>query len=179
MLRRDFLKASFLAPALFTGVAPLVYGADFWSVPRALRLKRPATGEEVFEVYWQDGKFNWPGYLKICRLLRDVRADKAVQIDPVTLDIMYGVQGWLKYSKANTDLLINSGYRSPKTNAHTEGAAFDSLHVKARAVDLTVPGVSSESVGRFGAWLRGGGVGFYTNKQFTHLDSGRLRSWRG
>jgi uncharacterized protein YcbK (DUF882 family) len=34
-------------------------------------------------------------------------------------------------------------------------------------------------VSRFGVWLQAGGVGWYQKKEFTHIDTGRLRAWKG
>ena len=59
----------------------------------------------------------------------------------------------------------------------TEGSVRDSWHTKAGAADLFVPGVPIEQVSRCGTWLAGGGVGLYRDKNFTHVDRGRVRSW--
>lgn len=152
--------------------------SDFWSQPRELWLYRPATRETVREVYWADGALVLSGYYRICQLLRDVRMNQAVQFDIVTLDIARGVYGWLQNSGLNRPIIINSGYRHPKTNA-SEGGVRNSLHTMAQAIDIRIEGVSAESVTRFGMYLSGGGVGFYPGKQFTHLDRGRIRYWRG
>ena len=81
---------------------------------------------------------------------------------------------------------IISGYRSPKTNSmlraeggEATGVAKKSMHLEGKAIDLRIPGLSSEYLGKLFKWLAQGGVGIYTDAEFTHLDTGRVRSWRG
>lgn len=175
--RRRFLQG--LAGVAAASVLPAFgQSADFWSLPRELWLYRPATREQVRAVYWADGQLVVDGYVQICKLLRDVRAGAAVQFDLVTLDIARGVYGWLRANGIDKPLIINSGFRTVHTNAH-EGGVRNSFHTKAQALDLRIEGVSSESIGRFGQYLAGGGVGFYPSKGFTHLDRGRVRTWVG
>jgi uncharacterized protein YcbK (DUF882 family) len=175
--RRRFVQA--MAGTIAALALPVKgQASDFWSLPRELWLARPATGEEVRVVYWADGALVEAGYLQVCRLLRDVQRNQAVQFDLVTLDIARGVCGWMKSFGIEKPLIINSGYRHPLTNA-TEGGVRNSLHTRAQALDVRIEGVSAESVARFGQYLAGGGVGFYPGKHFTHLDRGRIRQWVG
>ncbi len=181
--RRALLRAAAAVP--FTLGAARVFGqsADFWSLPRELWLYRwnpvEKTSEMIRETYWYDGQLNADGYVRICELLRDDHAGQAVQMDLTLLDVLRGTQGWLASFGIPRPLHVNSGFRTQETNRHTEGAARDSMHLHGRAADIHIAGVSAEAVSRFGLWLGGGGVGFYQAKDFTHLDSGRLRFWRG
>jgi uncharacterized protein YcbK (DUF882 family) len=152
--------------------------SDFWLAPRELWLYRPATRETVREVYWANGEMVPEGYYKICQLLRDTHMNIAVQMDIVTLDIVRGVYGWINSFGIDRPIIINSGYRHPKTNA-SEGGVRNSLHTLGQALDIRIEGVSAESVTAFGKYLAGGGVGFYPGKHFTHLDRGRIRYWKG
>lgn len=175
--RRRLLKAA--AGALASMALPaLAQTPNFWDLPRELWLVRPSTGEQVKTVYWADGRLVPEGYNAICILLRDTHMNRAVQFDLVTLDIARGMYGWLQSFGLQRPLIINSGYRHPKTNA-SEGGVRNSLHTLAQAIDLRVDGVSTEAVTRFGLYLAGGGVGFYPGKDFTHVDRGRVRFWRG
>ena len=45
------------------------------------------------------------------------------------------------------------------------------------AADIKVPGYSSTKVKNLGRRLGAGGVGYYPNKGFTHLDVGKSRYW--
>lgn len=180
--RRQFLSRLAGAAAC---VAVPAFGqtSDFWSLPRELWLLRPAgkgqpRDEQVRVVYWADGRLIPEGYIQICQILRDVQAGQAVQFDLVMLDIARGVYGWLRANGIDKPLIINSGYRSPRTNAH-EGGVRNSLHTRAQALDLRIEGVSANALSRFGQYLAGGGVGYYPSRNFTHLDRGRVRNWIG
>lgn len=180
--RRRFLSAAAGTMAAMA-LPAFAQAPDFWSLPRELWLYRAPQkglprGEQVRAVYWADGKLVPEGYFALCRLLRDVQRNIAVQFDLVTLDIARGVYGWLLSNGINRPLIINSGYRDPRTNA-VEGGKQNSFHLRAQALDLRIEGISSASVARFGMYLAGGGVGFYPGKEFTHLDRGRVRYWRG
>ena len=129
-------------------------------------------------MYWADGQLVPEGCLQPCHILRDVQAGQAVQFDIMALDIARGVYGWLRANGSDKPLIINSGYRSPRTNAN-EGGVRNSLHCKAQALDLRIEGVSSAALSRFGRYLAGGGAGYHPSAKFTHLDRGRVRHWVG
>lgn len=103
----------------------------------------------------------------------------AMGMSPVLLDILYAINGWLDFFGMARPLVLTSALRHPVTNAAIEGAAKDSRHQRGGAGDLIIPDVPADRVAAFGVWLRGGGVGFYPSKGFTHVDDGRLRVWRG
>lgn len=144
-----------------------------------MRLQRAETGETADTVYWRDGQFVAAGYRDLCVLLRDVRANHAVQMDPALLDILFGMQGYLKAFGWTRPIVVTSGYRSPETNRRleSEGAARNSLHLQGKACDITLPGLSARHLGEVGRYFQQGGVGFYTARNFVHIDSGRARTW--
>ena len=148
-------------------------------MPRSLWLIRPSTREEVRAVYFADGQIVEEGYRQICILLRDVRAGQAVQMSPVLLDILCGIQGSLRAYGIDTPGVTNSGYRTDQTNAMTEGAVQNTKHKDGGAWDGKFFNVPVDHTTRTALYLRGGGVGYYPGKNFTHVDDGRLRSWRG
>lgn len=176
------------ADAPMAGVAdakkPLAKGeipSDFWERPRELWLRRHLSKEEVRVVYWKDGKLQSDGYWRACALLRDRHANVMTAIDPTLLDVLCGINGYYRSWQWKHPIVITSGYRSEKTNAalKSEGAAKNSMHLYGKAVDLYIPGIPPEHIGKLGQYLRQGGVGFYPSRGFTHLDTGRLRSWKG
>lgn len=152
--------------------------SDFWLRPRTLNL-RHVKGERLVSTYWSDGQMIQPAYEEISWFMRDRVVHEAVYMHPVLLDILYGVNGWLSYYGIREPLVQTSAYRNPQRNSRIEGAARDSEHTRGGAVDIVISGVSSKQVAAFGKWLGGGGVGWYPSKGFTHLDRGRLRSWKG
>ena len=76
---------------------------------------------------------------------------------------------------------VISGYRSPATNATlvstTSGVSPTSLHVVGMAIDIRVPGRPLRAVRDTAMGLRAGGVGYYPDSDFVHVDVGRVRSW--
>lgn len=181
--RRSFLKIATAAivPAVFMPPAFAGGQTDFWSKPRRVWLQRRVAGriEEVNEVYFADGQLLRDPYIRACRLLRDVRAGEAVQMSPVLLDILCGIQGVAIAHGIDRPLITNSGYRSPKTNSATEGAAKNSLHMQGRAWDGRMPDYPAKMLAQIAQYLQGGGVGLYVASNFCHVDDGRLRIWRG
>ncbi|MFD2980199.1 hypothetical protein, partial [Klebsiella pneumoniae] len=114
---RSFLH---FALGLAASSAPLLSSAStFWDQPRRLWLKReikPGQWEEVDKVYYQNGRLDWSGYDPVCRLMRDTHTGKAVQMSPVLLDIVAGVQGWFKIHGITKPIIVLSGYREESTN---------------------------------------------------------------
>lgn len=173
--------AAAFAPQAFaqSGSNASIVQPDFWNQPRWVWLKRPATGEEIRTVYWAQGKLIEAEYLRLCWFLRDVRAGQSMYMSIILLDMLYATSGWLAWHGMTRPITTTSGARFPSTNHMTEGAARDSLHQEGRAHDGRIPGVSLESMFRLGAWLRGGGVGYYPGKDFCHWDDGKIRYWKG
>ncbi|MGH8077430.1 MAG: YcbK family protein [Lysobacter sp.] len=177
-----------LSPAFAASgyVVPVNYAdphtaAKFWAAPRTLKLVRPQSGESLEACFWRDGHLDRAGYLSICRLLRDVRANQAATIDIRLLNLLRGMQGWLHSAYGITEpYQINSGFRTEHTNATTEGSSKNSLHMDGKAVDGKFPSLPIDYVGKLQAAFRGGGTGIYLNKyKFIHSDVGRVRQWRG
>jgi len=154
---------------------------DFWERPRELWLRRHRTSENVRLVYWADGQLQSEGYWKACAILRDKSQNVMTAVDPVLLDVLRGIHGYYEAWNWKEAIVITSGYRTLKTNntLSREGAAKNSMHLYGKAVDLFVPGIPPAHVATLGRYLQQGGVGFYPSRGFTHLDTGRLRSWRG
>lgn len=176
--RRNFLKGAAIIPAMAL-LPPMAQADDFWNLPRELWLKRTQTGEEVRAIYWADGRLVPEGYHQICRLMRDVKAGRAVQMGIVLLDVLRGIYGWFEAHGVHKPLMINSGYRTDHTNTMTEGAARNSMHTLGKAADIWIPGVPTSYLANLGVYLAGGGVGYYARKNMVHVDEGRFRYWAG
>lgn len=176
---------------------------DFWANPRWVWLKRPESGEQVKLEYWREGQLNPTAYRQLSWFLRDLRFDRMLKsnspiirsalasgrigqqdlspwmlMNPILLDILYAYSAWLHFHGVARPVLVTSGLRHVLTNAMTEGAARDSWHTRGGAADIVVQGVPPASVASFGRWLSGGGVGLYVEKNFVHVDCGRVRSWK-
>jgi len=76
---------------------------------------------------------------------------------------------------------VISGYRSPQTNAalrrHSSGVAEHSLHLQGRAIDVRLAGFPTAKLRELALGMGHGGVGFYPQSDFVHLDNGRVRYW--
>lgn len=152
----------------------------FWSQPRVVNLLREKTGEHSRVCFWRDGALDANGYRDVCTILRDVRAGKIFAMDLRLLNLICGMQAWLYSAYGITDpYVVTSGYRTLQTNATTEGAAKNSLHMRGMAFDGRIPGLPVEYLGKLFTAFQSGGVGFYLDQRnFIHADVGRVRTWR-
>jgi uncharacterized protein YcbK (DUF882 family) len=150
---------------------------------RALWLQRWDSGEQVVAPFTLDGrKLYLPGYYKLCELLRDHHVEwarGAKYINVQLIEALWEVQLYFWRDGRRVPIVVHSGYRSPETNAATEGAARNSLHVWGEAVDFHVPGVSIDELWQV-CWKcsLSGGVGYYPGG-WVHLDVGEKRYWSG
>jgi hypothetical protein len=67
---------------------------------------------------------------------------------------------------------VVSGYRAAPANGHPH-----SYHVRGMAADVAVPGVSPQALRDFAVERGLGGIGFYPNSGFVHLDVRDRRFW--
>jgi uncharacterized protein YcbK (DUF882 family) len=148
------------------------------NAPRALAVDNIHTGEKIRTVYYEDGQYV-PGALQeINYFFRDYRANEIKVIDPRLLDLLHSIHQTLDSSKPFN---LISGYRSPATNAmlaaRSEGVARHSMHIEGRAADINVPDRQLSILQRVALALQFGGVGYYPQSDFVHVDTGRVRQW--
>lgn len=177
--RRSFLTSSALLASVLS--VPAVARANTNAkLPheRTLRLYNTHTGETLRSVFWAEGQFVPEAMNDINKLLRDHRNDKVAQIDPKLLVLLDQVSSQVGDGKV---LHIISGYRSPESNQllaeRTNGVAKHSLHLEGKAIDVRIPGRDLASLHKAALRAGGGGVGYYPESQFVHMDTGRLRHW--
>lgn len=147
---------------------------------RSIAFTNLHTGESLSATYWEAGAYVPDALAALNHVLRDHRTGEVHAIAPNLFDLISTLRGRLE-----TDAIVQviSGYRSPVTNAalhaHSDGVASHSLHMVGQATDLRIAGVDLDRL-RDAAWsLQGGGVGFYPQSQFVHVDVGRVRRWQG
>ena len=115
--------------------------------------------------------------------MRDYRADKTVAMDPKLFDLLGRLQQSIvaQHPKLSVTFQVVSSYRTPQTNETLREAggtqARYSQHMRGKAMDIRVPGVSTTELRDLATCLNGGGVGFYAEDQFVHVDTGRPRYW--
>ncbi|UCG13588.1 MAG: DUF882 domain-containing protein [Deltaproteobacteria bacterium] len=177
--RRSFLK--FLISAATATILPypaLATTSDYPSRPRLLAFYNIHTGESLDTVYWIHGKYVHEALVDINHILRDHRTGEMKTIDLRLLDFLYAIR--LKLHALDPFHII-SGYRSTSTNAllygPDGGVARNSLHLYGKAADITLPGSEISLIQRAAINLRGGGVGYYPEHGFVHVDVGRVRFW--
>ncbi|HEX8603313.1 MAG TPA: DUF882 domain-containing protein [Pseudoduganella sp.] len=145
---------------------------------RILRFHNTHTGESLKSVFWAEGQFIPDALQDINRLLRDHRSNTIATIDPELLLLVQKVSAQFG---SNNIVHIISGYRSPETNAKlaaaSGGVAKHSMHLEGKAMDLRIPGKDLKQVHKAALALKGGGVGYYHDSQFVHMDTGRVRHW--
>lgn len=149
------------------------------TIPRRLVMRNLNTGESLNAVYWHDGAYDPAGMASVDRFFRDWRTGETVQTAASLLDILWRLQMAARFT---VPLEVLSGYRSVKTNEMLrrtmgESVAHRSFHIRAMAADIRLPGLSSLAVAHYANGLGMGGVGYYPDSNFVHIDSGPRRVW--
>jgi len=143
-------------------------------------LRNVHTGETFHEIFKVKGKYSVRVLGKFMHFMRDHRENKAIWTDPKLLDILYAIN---QETGNKRPFYVLSGYRTKKTNnmlrKKGHGVATHSLHMKAKAVDITSRHLSVKRIAGVARSLKKGGVGQYNNSHFVHLDTGRVRKWWG
>lgn len=147
---------------------------------RTIAVTNIHTGEALNATYWEAGAYVPDALGALNHVLRDHRTGDVHAIAPNLFDLVTQLRTRLGSSAV---VQVISGYRSPATNAalhaHSDGVAAHSLHMEGEAMDVRIEGVDLARL-RDAAWsLQGGGVGFYPQSQFVHVDVGRVRRWQG
>jgi len=136
------------------------------------------TDETVTAVYRQDGRLLPEGLAQLDYILRDYRTGEVRPIAPALLDLVHELKQALDYRQP---IGVISGYRSPATNAmlaaRSKGVAKNSYHLRGMAVDIRMPGRRLAELRDAALRLRRGGVGYYPDSDFVHVDVGPVRSW--
>ncbi|WLI89596.1 DUF882 domain-containing protein [Massilia sp. R2A-15] len=177
--RRSFLKSSAMLASALT--VPAIGRAADLAMPneRTLRMYNTHTGESLKSTFWAEGKFIPDAMADINKLLRDHRNNKIAEMDPKLLFLLDQVSRQVAGSHGVVHII--SGYRSPESNQllheTTNGVAKHSMHLDGKAIDVRMPGTDLAMLHKAALHAGGGGVGYYPDSQFVHMDTGRLRHW--
>jgi uncharacterized protein YcbK (DUF882 family) len=138
------------------------------------------TGEKLSTAYWAEGSYLPEALAQVNYVLRDFRSGEVHAISPHLLDLLAVLGGRLE---TTAPFSIISGYRSPATNAllrgenEHSGVAAKSLHMQGMAIDIRVQGRPLAGLRDLALAERAGGVGYYPESDFVHVDVGRVRRW--
>jgi len=103
-------------------------------------------------------------------VLRDPRTGARGRIDPQLIrQLLELAAGWTELPVYD----VLDAYRSPARSAGR------GLHHQGRAIDLRLAGVACADLAARAAAHGRGGVGYYRDGDFVHLDTGAPRCWRG
>ncbi len=147
---------------------------------RSLSFNNIHTGERLAVDYWVDGAYQPDALSEVNHVLRDFRTGDVHAIEPRLLDLLTRIRARLE---TNKPVQVISGYRSPLTNAmlrgkhEHSGVASKSLHMQGMAIDIRLADCDLQTLHRAALAERSGGVGYYPESDFVHVDVGRVRHW--
>ncbi len=147
---------------------------------RTISMYHIHTKERITITYWKDGRFIPSALKKLNWFLRDWRKNKAVRMDPRTIDLIWKLHEDLGSKKP---VWIICGHRSAATNAMLRRigrkVAKRSRHITGQAIDFRFPDVPNWKVRNLALAYGIGGVGYYGEgrNSFIHADTGRVRHW--
>ena len=144
--------------------------------PRRLNLVNAHTGE-TFSGFYRDDKGPIATVMdELAVFLRDFHSGEKRPIDPAVLDFLGDVMDAVGQAKAT----VLSAYRTRETNAMlartTFGVADNSQHIYGRALDIALPAKLDDAM-ETARKMKRGGVSWYPQSHFIHLDSGPVRNW--
>jgi uncharacterized protein YcbK (DUF882 family) len=170
---RDTLPASDPAPV----AAPAVLRRAHADV-RHTFVHNLHTGDTLNTVYYENGAYVPDALHAAMKVLRDWRSGEQHFMDPRLFDLMHSLRAKIE---VRGPFQIVSGYRSARTNAlmrrQSHEVAEHSQHILGKAVDIGMEGVDLSRLHHAALSLRAGGVGYYPNNGFVHVDVGPVRQW--
>lgn len=174
-------KAGILLPALASLAAAAALLAPERAVSvdeRKLSFYHTHTDRRLDVVYARGGEYLDGGLDQVEAFLSDFRTGDRREIDPKLLDLLYD----LRVAVGSRDRYeVISAYRSPQTNEmlrnRSSGVASKSQHMVGKAIDVRLRDVPLQRLRDTAIEMQRGGVGYYPESDFVHLDTARVRRW--
>ena len=145
---------------------------------RQLSLYHTHTSESLTVTYYREGQYVPSALAELNHFLRDFRTDDVANMDPALFDILFDIQ--IESGSTGTYQII-SAYRSPATNKmlrnKSNGVARNSQHLLSKAIDVRLTDIDTADLRDVALSLQRGGVGYYKESDFVHVDTGRVRRW--
>ncbi len=174
--RLSLVLASSLVFSLSAGATA---GTSADSAQYRLRLYHLHTGEHLDVVYRIGDRYLPNGVATLDHFLRDHRTGEVKDYDTREFDLLHDLLAKLGHLDSEIDIVC--GYRTPWSNnylrEHSRGVALHSQHMEAKAIDIRIPGISAAKVRDAALALHRGGVGYYAQYDFVHVDVGPVRRW--
>ena len=146
--------------------------------PRKVSFHNLHSDEKLEAIYFDRGEYLPDALAAVGRVLRDYRTGEVHEIEPHLLDLLHSLSAKVETVRP---FQIISGYRSPKTNEMlhetSSGVAVNSFHMKGMATDIRLPDVELAQLHRAALEMGRGGVGYYPESDFVHVDVGPVRRW--
>jgi len=175
------IKAASLLPSLLGVVAAAALLAPERAVSvdeRKLSFYHTHTDRRLDVVYARGGQYLDDGLDQVEAFLSDFRTGDRREIDPALLDLLYDLQAAVG-SHGRYEVI--SAYRSPQTNqmlrSRSSGVALKSQHMAGKAIDVRLRDVPLKRLRDTAIEMQRGGVGYYPESDFVHLDTARVRRW--
>ena len=146
-----------------------------------LRLRHAQTGEVMSARFERWGRLDPSEAHRLKWFMRDWREDRSMPVDPDLLRFLARLRHMAVMEGHDDEILLHSGFRTRKTNEMLrrpgKGAAVNSLHLRAKAADISLAGLRPARLASMARRTGLGGVGLYSG--FVHVDTGRPRHWIG
>jgi uncharacterized protein YcbK (DUF882 family) len=144
---------------------------------RRVRLVNAHTGETFEGTYRNDNGPIDRVIEELCVFLRDHHSGEKTQMDLGVIDFLADVLD----AVGETSATILSAYRTAETNAMLAGTTFgvaeNSQHLYGRALDLHLSSSKLAEAMTAARTMQRGGVGWYPDSGFIHIDTGPVRNW--
>lgn len=167
-------------PPLALSPPPLVAARPAVTQARWVHLHNVHTGEKLEAAYWENGGYVPDAVQALNKVLRDYRNDQVHPMNPGLYDILDQIRA---KTESKSPFQVISGYRSPATNKllreRSGEVAKHSLHMDGKAMDIYLEDVALEHIRAAALDLGRGGVGYYPESNFVHVDVGPVRQWKG
>lgn len=146
-----------------------------------LLLRHVQTGEVLSSRFERWGRLNPDEARRLEWFMRDWREGRSMPVDPDLLRFLARLRHAAVLEGHEGEILLHSGFRTRKTNEMLrragKGAAANSLHLRSKAADISLPGLRPSRLARAARRTGLGGVGLYSG--FVHVDTGHPRHWTG
>ncbi len=145
-----------------------------------LELRNTHTGETLKVTFRNATGFIPEALDKLNNILGDHRSHEHREMDPQLFVLLADLAAT---AGVEPRYEMISGFRSSGTNeklrSHGGGQAKNSQHIQGKAIDVRLPGVTTERLRDLAVALKRGGVGYYRESDFVHVDTARVRYWEG